>query len=109
AAMVEGVAALAVAAVAISGAGGAILVGLAGIALRATVLPAIASRRTRERAFRSKPIIFGTEIIFGTREDSFLETPFSMITHTGMTIRTMAIMTKMPRIIPGSLLPCRGS
>src|SRR5262249_34730254 len=110
--MVEVVAALAVA---ISEAA-AISPGLPDIALRGTVSPATASQGTKERTLHGTGITSGTEIISDTTviiSDttgiSFLEIPFSMITHTGITIRTMAIMTTMPATIPGSLLPCRRS
>src|SRR6516162_8502383 len=55
-------------------------------------------QNTQERILR------GTEIISGTEEISFMEIHFSLITHTGMTIRTTATMTRMPVTIPESFL-----
>src|SRR6201987_6559453 len=80
--------------------------GLPGIALRASALSATASQNMEECALRSTEIISGMEIISATGEISFLETPFFMMTHTGTTIRTTALMTTMPATIPGSLFPC---
>ena len=60
-------------------------------------------QNTQERILR------GTEIISGTEEISFMEIHFSLITHTGMTIRTTATMTRMPATIPESFLPCSRS
>ena len=58
-------------------------------------MPDTASHNTKERTLR------GTKIISGTRDISFLEIPFGMITHTtGMIIRTTAIITTMPATIP---------
>jgi len=77
--------------------------GILLVAAVSQVSPAAASQNTQERILR------GTEIISGTEEISFMEIHFSLITHTGMTIRTTATMTRMPVTIPESFLPCSRS
>src|SRR5262249_9043156 len=86
-----------------------ILERLPGMALRGTVSPATGTQNTKERILRDMETISGTEAVSDTMEISFLEIPFFLITHTGMPIRTMALMTTTLATTPGSLLPCRTS